>query len=105
MASFCGGAVGVLSALLVVELNNADEQVKTQHPNLYAMLPISQLSPGPPVPSLSECVAFSWNFPVSRKRHCAVSVVARVTSRAELAADNTIGEREREMKRAVCYTF
>lgn len=28
VASFCGGAVGVLSALLVVEVNNADAQSK-----------------------------------------------------------------------------
>lgn len=28
VASFCGGAVGVLSALLVVEVNNAESQAK-----------------------------------------------------------------------------
>ena len=28
VASFCGGAVGVLSTLMIVEANNADQQAK-----------------------------------------------------------------------------
>ncbi len=30
VASFCGGAVGVLSALLVVEVNNVEKQQKNR---------------------------------------------------------------------------
>lgn len=52
VASFCGGAVGVLSAFMVVEANNAKAQEKRRCQYCEVTLPCCLLTP-----SLQSCVA------------------------------------------------